>query len=100
MRTFIFIVLAGFILWAIPVRASMTEIKAYKDAYPDAKPKCIDCHVDKMPKKDDGQHELNDYGKAVIKAAQAAKLDKPTADTYKTVGTIEDFAKKAPAATK
>jgi len=51
--------------------------------------------VDKMPKKDDGAHENNDYGKAVVAAAKTANLDVPTADTYKTVGTIEDFAKKA-----
>jgi len=88
------LVLTGFIFWAAAAQANMTQIKAYKETYPDAKPKCIDCHVDKMPKKDDGAHDPNDYGKAVIKAAGT---EKPTADTYKTVGTIEDFAKNAPA---
>jgi hypothetical protein len=83
-----FLVLTGFILWAVPVHADMAQIKAYKETYPDAKPKCIDCHVDKMPKKDDGAHDPNDYGKSVLKAAKAAGLDKPTADTYKTVGQI------------
>jgi len=95
MKKITFFLLAGFILWALPAGANMTQIKAYKDAYPDTKPKCVDCHVDKMPKKDDGAHELNDYGKAVAKAAQTAKLDKATSDTYKSVGSIEDFAKKA-----
>jgi len=79
------ILLTAFIFWALPVHAGMVQIKAYKEAYPDAKPKCIDCHVDKMPKKDDGAHELNDYGKAVVKAAGT---DKPTADTYKKAGPI------------
>ena len=95
MKTIKFMVLTGFVFWGITAHADMTQIKAYKEVYPDAKPKCIDCHVDKMPKKDDGAHENNDYGKAVVKAATDAKLDKPTADTYKAVGTIEDFAKKA-----
>jgi len=86
MKKIMFLVLTGFIFWALPVHADMSQIKAYKEAYPDAKPKCIDCHVDKMPKKDDGAHENNDYGKAAVTAAQAAKLDKPTADTYKALG--------------
>ena len=88
-------ILSGFICWAVTAQANMTQIKAYKETYSDAKPKCIDCHADKMPKKADGAHDPNDYGKAVIEAAKAAKLDVPSADTYKTVGTIEDFAKKA-----
>ena len=85
MRKITFVILAGFIVWAIPAHADMAQIKAYKETYPDAKPKCIDCHVDKMPKKDDGAHDPNDYGKAVIKAAGTTA---PTADTYKTVGPI------------
>ena len=85
MKTIMLLVLAGFILWALPAQANFAQIKAYKATYPDAKPKCIDCHVDKVPKKDDGAHVLNDYGHAVVKAAGTAK---PTADTYKTVGPI------------
>jgi len=92
-------VVSGFICWAVLAHADMSQIKAYKEVNPDAKPKCIDCHMDKMPKKDDGAHDPNKYGEAIIKAAQAAKLDKPTADTYKSVGTIEDFT-KSQAATK
>jgi len=92
MKMIMLFVLTGFIFWNISAYASFTEIKNYKAAYPDATPKCIDCHVDKIPKKDDGAHELNDYGKAVVKAAG---VNKPTADTYKTVGTIEDFSKNA-----
>jgi len=85
MKKIIFLILTGFICWTIPAHADFAQIKAYKEAYPDAKPKCIDCHVDKMPKKDPGPHELNDYGKSVVKAAGTVK---PTADTYKTVGPI------------
>ena len=78
----------GLIFWVIPAHADLKQIKVYKETYPDAKPKCINCHVDKMPKKDDGQHEPNDYGKAAIKAAKAAGVEKPTAETYKTIGPI------------
>ena len=88
MKTITLGILAGFILWAIPAHADMAQIKAYKETYPDAKPKCINCHTDEHPKKDDGAHENNAYGASVVKAAKAAGLDKPTADTYKTVGPI------------
>ncbi len=90
MKPIMCFVLAGFILWAVPVHASLPQIKEYKAAFADTQPKCIDCHVDKMPKKEDGAHELNDYGKAVVKAAGS---EKPTADSYKKVGKIEDFKK-------
>ena len=80
----------GCILITASAYAGIRQIKAYKEAFPDAKPKCIDCHVDQFPKKDDGQHDLNDYGKVVVKAAGG---EVPVADTYKTVGKIEDFKK-------
>lgn len=89
----IFGVLLAVMFWAIPAKADLKQIKAYKEAFPDAKPKCMGCHVDEKPKKEDGQHEANDYGKAVLKAAQDAKEEKPTADTYKKVGPIESFKK-------
>ena len=91
MKKITFFVLTAFILWVVPAYANFTQIKAYKVTYPDAKLKCVDCHVDKTPKKD-GPHDLNDYGKAVAKVAGTSS---PTADTYKTVGSIEDFAKKS-----
>jgi hypothetical protein len=81
-------VLGGLMLWGVAAQADLVQIKAYKETYPDAKPKCIQCHVDKMPKKDDGAHDNNDYGKSVVAAAKKAGLDKPTADTYKAVGPI------------
>ncbi len=68
--------------------ADIAQIKAYKEAYPDSKPKCIDCHAAALPKKD-GDHELNDYGKKV-----KALADKPTAENYKKAGSIEDSKKK------
>ena len=62
--------------------ANLGQVKIYKSAFPDAeKPKCTTCHVDKMPKKDDGMHEWNDYGKKV-----RAVKETPDEDTYKSVG--------------
>lgn len=75
-------------LFAGVSHADIAQIKVYKEAYPDSKPKCIDCHTAALPKKD-GDHELNDYGKKV-----KALADKPTAEEYKKAGSIEDSKKK------
>ncbi len=48
-----------------PVHANVKQIKAYKEAYADTKPKCIHCHTLEKPKKEDGEHDLNEYGKKV-----------------------------------
>ena len=77
-----------FLAGAIPAHANLKEIKKYKEAFPDAKPKCIECHMDEKPKKDDGQHDPNDYGKAVLNVAKET-----TVETYQKVGKIEDFKK-------
>ena len=65
-------------------RADVQQIKVYKEAFPDAKPKCLFCHVDALPKKDDGKHELSAYGKK-IKEISAT----PTAETYKKAGPVK-----------
>ncbi|MBF0121843.1 MAG: hypothetical protein HQL21_00365 [Candidatus Omnitrophica bacterium] len=87
--------LSGVLLFSVPARADIKEIKKYKEAFPETKPKCIECHVAALPKKDDGQHENNDYGKAVLAEAQKeeAKEAEPTVETYKKVGKIEEFKK-------
>lgn len=87
-------VLLGFVLWTIPAQANLKEIKKYKEAYPEAKPVCINCHAADKPKKEDGQHDMNDYGKAVLKAAgepKAAAAVETTVETYQKVGKIKDF---------
>lgn len=81
---------AAVLLWSIPASADLKMIKAYKEAYPEAKPKCIDCHADEKPKKEDGLHELNDYGKTVLKLAT-----EPTVETFQKAGKIEDFKGEA-----
>ncbi|MBF0511444.1 MAG: hypothetical protein HQL13_03850 [Candidatus Omnitrophica bacterium] len=82
MKKMMFLIMTGLILGLGSARADMAQMKVYKEAYPDAKPKCINCHMDKFPKKEGG-HEPNEYGKAVIKAAGT---EAPTADAYKKVG--------------
>ena len=81
-------VIRGFILLFIlilvsgsPVLANVKMIKAYKEAYPDEKPKCQHCHVDEKPKKEDGKHDMNEYGKKVLEIAK-----EPTAETFKKAG--------------
>jgi len=44
--------------------ASMAIRKLYKKAFPEAKIKCIGCHVSKMPKKD--AFDLNEYGATIV----------------------------------
>ncbi len=63
------------------VHADVKQIKLYKEAFPSEKPKCMVCHLDKIPKKDEGKHELNEYGLKVQKGNAV-----PDAETYKKVG--------------
>lgn len=87
------LILLGVVLWVGSAQADMKEMNFYKEAFPDAKIKCGDCHVNAMPKKEGGKHELNAYGKALVE--EAAKTDgKVTVDTIKKVGKVEDFKKK------
>ena len=65
----------------LPASANVKMIKAYKEAYPDEKPKCQHCHVDEKPKKEDGKHDMNAYGKKVMEIAK-----EPTAETYRKAG--------------
>ena len=67
--------------------ANLQQVKIYKEAFPDDKPKCTSCHVDKTPKKDDGKYEWNEYGLKVKKIKEH-----PDVDTYKTVGKNEAAA--------
>ncbi|MBF0593628.1 MAG: hypothetical protein HQL22_01525 [Candidatus Omnitrophica bacterium] len=96
--TTVFGLIAGVFLLTSTAHADLKQMKAYKEAYPDTKPKCIDCHVADLPKKDDGAHDNNDYGKAVMAEAKKTAKDPaaeviPTADAYKAAGTIENFKK-------
>ncbi len=68
--------------------ANVDQVKIYKKIFPESKPQCIMCHVDKLPKKDDGLHELNAYGK---KVKETKMEEKPTEETYQKVGSAEEF---------
>ena len=69
------------------VTANMNQIKLYKAAFPDSKPKCIFCHVDKLPKKEEGMHEPSAYGNKIRETAPENR----TAETFNQIGTFEDF---------
>ena len=61
-------------------QATIHHQKLYKKVFPGSKPKCLFCHIDKLPKKDEGAHDLNEYGLKVkgdneevtVEAIQAA----------------------------
>jgi len=61
--------------------ADIQQLKAYKEAFPGEKPKCVTCHAVALPKKADGQHEMNAYGKKVLEVSK-----KPNVEAYKTAG--------------
>ena len=71
---------------AVSAEADVNQIKLYKKAFPGAKPKCLFCHVNKIPKKADGEHDLNAYG---LKVKSIAAV--PTEEAYKEAGSAEDF---------
>ena len=73
--------------------ANLEIVKTYKAAFPDEeKPKCMTCHVDKIPKKDEGKHEWNDYGKKILAAKKELNKDKVDEDVLKKVGKSEAAA--------
>ncbi len=75
----------SFLAGPTPAFATVDQVKLYKSNFGD-KPKCTTCHVDKIPKKDDGKHELNEYGQ---KLKEAKTQEVPDDETYKTVGKNE-----------
>lgn len=66
--------------------ANVDEVKIYKKAFPGSKPKCMICHLDKIPKKEDGKHDLNAYGLKVKELGEEA-----TVEALQALGTAEDF---------
>ena len=76
-----FLVISFVFMSVSPAWADIKQTKIYKEAFPGEKPKCACCHVDKKPSKEDGKHDLNEYGKKVI-----ALANEPTAENYKAAG--------------
>ena len=89
MKKILWVLPITLLLWCASAQADVNMIKVYKEAYPDAKPKCMLCHVDAIPKKEDGKHDLNAYGQAAKKLTPI-----PTADTFKQLGPAEDYKGK------
>ena len=87
-------ILLGFAL-SNTAQADSTVIKAYKTVFPDAHPKCMNCHLASVP----WEHPWNAYGQTVKKAINAAWVaDLPNsrdvnkiADVFKQIGKVEDF---------
>lgn len=69
--------------------ANLGVVKVYKETFSDEKPKCTCCHMDKMPKKEEGEHEFNDYGKKVFAAKTELKKEKVDEEVLKKVGKNE-----------
>lgn len=64
-KHFTFIAVSAFLMTVLCAQASHANIhviKKYKEAFGSASPKCITCHMVKLPKKGEGQHEMNPYG--------------------------------------
>ena len=59
------LVWCGWVAFSSVSTASLDIQKQAKAAGVDAK-NCQTCHVDKLPKKDQGKHELNDTGKWLV----------------------------------
>lgn len=62
--------------------ASVDMLKDYREVNPDLKPNCMYCHVDKLPKKEAGKHEINAYG-SKIKELLSAQKEEMTAEEKK-----------------
>ncbi len=65
------------VVMACPVLsyASVEMLKVYREVNPDLKPNCMYCHVDKLPKKDKGKHEVNAYGAKLKEVLVAEKIE-------------------------
>jgi len=68
--------------------ASVDALKIYRKVYPDLKPDCQYCHVDKKPQKDDGKHELTPYG---LKLKELMGEGKLTQEIIGSVGRHDEF---------
>jgi hypothetical protein len=86
---FIAVLLAwcGWMAFSGTSSATMDMQKQAKAAGVDVK-SCQHCHMDKLPKKDEGKHELNDAGKWLV--AEKEKRGAKTADG----GWLKDYPGK------
>jgi len=79
------------VVWSVSnASANPKQLKTYREVFPEFKPKCFYCHVDKVPKKADGKHDLNAYG---LKLQELMGGEKLTAEMIQSVGNHEEFEK-------
>lgn len=77
-------------LGGLQAEANINQMNMYKKVFTGSKPKCLFCHLDTVPKKEDGKHDFNAYG---LKLKETDEV--PTEETYQKVGTVEEFEKKS-----
>lgn len=65
--------------------ANVDLLKYYREVNPALKADCTYCHLDKLPKKEDGKHELNAYGLELKKQSESQIIKDMTKDQLKEV---------------
>ena len=71
--------------------ANLDVVKLYKSTFStDEKPKCLSCHIDKIPKKEEGKHEFNEYGKKISAAKSELKKEKVDEEVLTKAGKNEN----------
>ena len=83
------LVVAFSLCFAGTAMADLEILKTYKATFEGEKPKCTCCHTDKTPKKEEGKHENNDYGKKLLAAKKELQKEKVDEDVLKKVGKNE-----------
>ena len=81
-RVLLLVGLSGVVGWCQPAWATINNLKAYKQAYPDKEPKsisCKTCHEHVIGNKTD----LNGYGKALQQLPAPADPKKLTVDDFR-----------------
>jgi len=69
------LIVSAVLICPVMGHASVNMMKVYRELNPDLKADCTYCHVDKLPKKDDGKHELNPYGAKIKEMVEADKKE-------------------------
>lgn len=79
-----------------PASATVDLLKVYKKTYPDVAPKCLHCHTDAKPKKEDGMHDLNPYGEMMAgKLKEAKDMAEPNEEFIKGLGRHDEYVPEA-----
>lgn len=82
------LIVCGLLAWPVSGYASVEMLKVYREVNSDLKPNCMYCHLDKLPKKEAGKHELNDYGAKIKELLSAEKKEMTAEETKQAYITI------------